>query len=132
MSEYKTIARLNPGHDYWEIFPDGEVPIVSLTPYFVAGCPEPCFFIDARKLTNPQLVRIAKDFMCRMPSVFPSIDHAVDALSKGFPLLLRHFCGAESTDPIAFGSSMVIHRYSSFEDFSNSHDLIECDDGERS
>jgi hypothetical protein len=99
MSSYKTVAYLTPGHEYFEIFPDGEVPVVSFVPQHFDICPEPCLLLDSRHLSYEQIKLFAEHVMRRWPDLFCDVKEAIESVRHGFPMLSRHFDGGCSNDP---------------------------------
>lgn len=99
MSEYKTVAHLTPGHKWFELFPDGEVPIVSLHVFVFEVCPDPCYFVNGKKLNDAQVNKFAEELLILFPGMFSSLESAQLSVRGGFPMQLIHFCGVESNDP---------------------------------
>jgi hypothetical protein len=99
MSNFKTVAYLTPGHEFWKIFPDGEVPVHSFVPQHVDICPEPCLFVDGSRLDDRQVNLFAEHVMHRWPDLFCDVKEAEESVRQGFPMLSRHFDGGFSEDP---------------------------------
>jgi hypothetical protein len=99
MSNYKTVAYLTLGHEYFEIFPDGEVPVVSFVPQHLDICPEPCLLLDGSRLSDEQVKLFAVLVMHRWPDLFCDSHDAEESVRQGFPMLSRHFDGGCSNDP---------------------------------
>jgi hypothetical protein len=99
MSDLKTVAYLTPGHEYFQIFPNGEVPVHSFVPQHFDVCPEPCFLLDGSRLSDEQIKLFAEPVMCRWPDLFCDVKDAEESVRQGFPLLSRHFDGGFSEDP---------------------------------
>jgi hypothetical protein len=98
MSSFKTVAFLVPGHEYHEIFPDGEVPVQSVFPQIFEVDSEPCFLLDGSVLADWQVERFTEHVMRHWPNLYYDRNDAKDALKNGFPLLSSHVCGGRSDD----------------------------------
>jgi hypothetical protein len=105
MSKKVIIGHLTPGDPFFEIFPDGEMPLLHPFPVIFAICPGPCFLVDGSCLTESQITRLSEDTMIRFPGVFLTLEDAKAKLRQDFPVLCSHFIGIESDDPglIFFG-----------------------------
>lgn len=99
MSEYKTVARLNPDDPLWAIFPAGEVPLLSVIPLPINGFPELCYLVDGLKLTEQQLNKLSNDLFLMWASEIDSVQVARDYILDGLPMLLSRFAGTETNDP---------------------------------
>jgi hypothetical protein len=124
MSNFKTVAYLTPGHELYEIFPDGEVPVVSFCPQYIDGCPEPFFLVNGSLLFDSQ-VKPLSDYAVRLfPDLFRDGKDAEAFVIQGFPLLFRDFCGGRTDDL----SIMLATLEAMWEEVENHENLEE--DGE--
>jgi hypothetical protein len=105
MSEKVIIGYLNLGNPYFEIFPDGTVPLVHPFPMMFAICPEPCYLVDGSCLNESQITQLGKDAMRRFPGVFLTLEEAKANVRQDFPARCSHFSCIEIDDPglILFG-----------------------------
>jgi hypothetical protein len=100
MSDYKTVARLTPGHELLEFFPDGEVPILSVVPLLRGEIPLECYLLDGSKLTEAQINGLSEALVDSLPELYPSVEVASRLVLKGFPLMTSCFSGTETNDPV--------------------------------
>jgi hypothetical protein len=98
MSNFKTVAFLVPGHELFEVFPDGEVPVVDFVPLYFAACPEPCFILDGVLLSDRQVELLAEALQHRWPDLVWNRQEAVVAIRGGIPITCSHFDGGSSDD----------------------------------
>lgn len=95
---YHTWANLQPGTPFAHIFPDGEVPIVSIVPIRPNNGQGPLsYVVEASQLSDLQIYDLAALLLQRHPSGFPSIDDAVDYVSDGLPIVCEWFSGCGTT-----------------------------------
>jgi hypothetical protein len=80
MSNLKTVAYLTSGHDLFEIFPDGWVPVLSFIPEHFDCSPEPFFLVNGSLLTDLQVNLLAKYVMHCWPAV---LSYAVISMEVG-------------------------------------------------
>ena len=95
---FHTWANLQPGTPFAHIFPDGEVPIVSIVPIRPNNGQGPLsYVVEASQLSDLQIYDLAALLLQRHPSGFPSIDDAVDYVSDGLPIECEWFSGCGTT-----------------------------------
>jgi hypothetical protein len=98
MSNLKTVAYLTPGHDFWKIFPDGEVPVVSVFPLYSTVTPEPFLIVNGRLLAHWQVNILVEHFIHHFPNLFCNKKDAEAFVIEGFPLPFSHFDGGGTED----------------------------------
>jgi hypothetical protein len=99
MSNLKTVAYLTPGHEFWQIFPDGEVPVDSFVPKYFGSGLESCLLIDGLILEDWQVKALAEHVMRIRPNLFSDSKDAEMSVRQGVPIPSRHFDGGFSEDP---------------------------------
>ena len=100
MTEAKTFAHLKPDTPFSAIFPDRQVPIVSLFPIIPReeGCP-PCYVVDAQFLDDRQVAELAKILMANDPNTEGHpFDEIVAYVREGLPLRTEWFNGRGTSD----------------------------------
>jgi hypothetical protein len=104
-------ATLKQGNELWEIFPSGNVPIISIVPITPreAGCPL-CYVVESSELTNEQLQKLAERIHQQWYPECDDIQDAIDYISNGCPLKTTHFSGVSTDDfyQVPWGAAMNI------------------------
>jgi hypothetical protein len=99
MSEKVIIGHLNPGDPFFEIFPDGTVPLIHPFPVVFVFAPEPCYLVDGSKLNDLSVTQISEAVMRLHPDFFSNLEEAKASVGKDFPMLCSRFSGIESDNP---------------------------------
>jgi hypothetical protein len=99
MRSFKTVVFLVPGHEYHEIFPDGQVPVVSFVPQYVGPALASGLLVDSCHLSYEQIKWLAEHGMRRWPDLFVDVKEAIEFVRHGFPLSTCHFDGGSTNDP---------------------------------
>lgn len=98
MSEKVIIGHLVPGNPFFEIFPDGTVPLVHPFPVLFDTLPEPCYLVDGSGLNDLQVTQICEWLMHRFPELEETTEELKASIRKDFPILCRHFSGVGGND----------------------------------
>lgn len=96
MSSWATIKEEN---ELWEIFPTGNVPIVSIVPIIPReeGCPL-CYVVDETELSTKQLHKLAQRIYQQWQPECTNIQEAMDYVLNGCSLKTTHFSGVSTDD----------------------------------
>lgn len=99
-NEIGTWATLKKTSPFFSIFPDPNVPIISILPIIPRehGAPR-CYLINASKLTEDTLLEVARVFFGFWEHECNSIEEMLEYLRKNFPLNVEHFSDCWTTDP---------------------------------
>lgn len=80
------------------IFPEGEVPLISITPIRPNnGQGPPSYAVDVAQLSEPQIYGLAELLLQKHPSDFLSVDDAADFIRDGLPIMCEWFSGVCTT-----------------------------------
>lgn len=95
---YHTWANLQPDTPFAHIFPDGEVPIVSIAPIRPDSGQGPLsYVVDASQLSEPQIYGLAELLLQKHPNELLSICDAADYVRDGLPIKCEWFSGFGTT-----------------------------------
>lgn len=89
----KTWAILKPDvYDLLKVFPDRQVPILSIYPILPSRESSPlCFLVDPALLSGYQLERLAYNLHQTFKTEIASVEQAKEYIGKGLPLACSHF-----------------------------------------
>lgn len=91
----KTVGYLRAQSPLLEIFPSGEVPLLSLIVLLGHGGRPDTYSLDPTKITEEQREKI----VAKLALVGCDRVQAMDEIDRGLQLALSHFLGVETTDP---------------------------------
>lgn len=100
-----TFGYLVADSPFGNIFPDGEVPLVSILPIVPGAHGNPnCYVVDAQFLTSNQVEDLA---LLLAQSNCDTAEHSLDELKQyvleGLPLRASWFRGVSTSDPVELG-----------------------------
>lgn len=127
MSEKVIIGNLKPGDPFFEIFPDGTVPLVHPLPVVFETLPEACYLVNGSGLSELQVTQICEGLMHRFPDLDETYEELKASIRKDFPMLRSHFSGVESNDA-GFLFSLIDDGFDA--DDNRDLDGYECEDDE--
>jgi hypothetical protein len=99
MSEKVIIGHLTPGDPFFEIFPDGTVPLLHPFPVMFDGSPAPCYLVDGSALNDLQVIQSSEGLIHRYFDFDGTLEELNAVIRESFPMLCSHFSGVESDDP---------------------------------
>mgnify|MGYP001790988149 CR=1 FL=1 len=111
-------VNLKPGSEYFSIFPDGKVNVVSPVPIFPreVGSPE-CYEVDPAYLTEAQKRQLAEKLLTAWGHECSGLEEAIAYINEnGLSLKTEHFAGFTTTDPGIFFSLMDSFGFESAEE----------------
>jgi hypothetical protein len=121
MSEKVIIGHLNPGDPFFEIFPDGTVPLVHPLPVLFETLTEPCYLVDGSGLSDLQVTQISEGLMHRFPDLNETYEELKASVRKDFPILCSHF-EAIRCDDSAFIQAVMSEVFRDFDPFDPDND----------